>query len=171
MVSSTPGASCNSIASRANVSADVARSGSVTGAPGHGRAIGTVIMQPPATRALATPPKRDHAGNSSRLLYTLRCAEKPLAVIRRSPPQYCGKPWRYCGEDPRVAPRWVLLTCSARLVVGLVTVWRVADLTGLLSGRTNWRREVAAPMRSFLRTEAGSSGVLAAAIVLALLWA
>src|SRR5690242_4488881 len=97
--------------------------------------------------------------------------EKPLAVIRRSPPQYCGKPSRYCGEDPRVAPRWVLLTCSARLLVGLVTVWRVADLTGLLSGRTNWRREVAAPMRSFLRTEAGSSGVLAAAIVLALLWA
>src|SRR4051794_26882193 len=60
---------------------------------------------------------------------------------------------------------------SAHLLVGLVTVWRVADLTGLLSGRTNWRREVAAPMRSFLRTEAGGSGVLAAAIVLALLWA
>ncbi|MER7245851.1 Na+/H+ antiporter NhaA [Kribbella sp. NPDC000426] len=47
----------------------------------------------------------------------------------------------------------------------------MADLTGLFSGRTNWRREVAAPLRSFLRTEAGSSGVLAAAIVLALLWA
>ncbi|MFI5696795.1 Na+/H+ antiporter NhaA [Kribbella sp. NPDC051586] len=47
----------------------------------------------------------------------------------------------------------------------------MADLSGLLSGRTNWRREVAAPLRSFLRTEAGSSGVLAAAIVLALVWA
>ncbi|WP_405063960.1 Na+/H+ antiporter NhaA [Kribbella sp. NBC_01505] len=47
----------------------------------------------------------------------------------------------------------------------------MADFPALLSGRTNWRREFAAPMRSFLRTEAGSSGVLAAAIVLALLWA
>ncbi|WP_329005372.1 Na+/H+ antiporter NhaA [Kribbella sp. NBC_00709] len=47
----------------------------------------------------------------------------------------------------------------------------MADLSGLLSGRTNWRREFAAPMRSFLRTEAGSSGVLAAAILLALVWA
>jgi Na+/H+ antiporter NhaA len=47
----------------------------------------------------------------------------------------------------------------------------MADLSGLLSGRTDWRRGFAAPMRSFLRTEAGSSGVLAAAIVLALLWA
>ncbi|MEU8223473.1 Na+/H+ antiporter NhaA [Kribbella sp. NPDC048915] len=47
----------------------------------------------------------------------------------------------------------------------------MADLSGLLSGRTDWRRGIAAPLRSFLRTEAGSSGVLAAAIVLALLWA
>ncbi|MFF1817212.1 Na+/H+ antiporter NhaA [Kribbella sp. NPDC058245] len=47
----------------------------------------------------------------------------------------------------------------------------MADFPALLSGRTNWRREFAAPMRSFLRTEAGSSGVLATAIVLALLWA
>ncbi|MET9269407.1 Na+/H+ antiporter NhaA [Kribbella sp. NPDC003557] len=47
----------------------------------------------------------------------------------------------------------------------------MADLSGLLSGRTDWRRGFAAPMRAFLRTEAGSSGVLAAAIVLALVWA
>ncbi|TDW18909.1 Na+/H+ antiporter NhaA [Kribbella kalugense] len=47
----------------------------------------------------------------------------------------------------------------------------MADFSGLLSGRTSWRREFAAPMRAFLRTEAGSSGVLAGAIVLALLWA
>ena len=47
----------------------------------------------------------------------------------------------------------------------------MADLSGLLSGRTDWRRGFAAPMRAFLRTEAGSSGVLAAAIVVALLWA
>ncbi|MFF0338390.1 Na+/H+ antiporter NhaA [Kribbella sp. NPDC004875] len=47
----------------------------------------------------------------------------------------------------------------------------MTDFSGLLSGRTNWRREFAAPMRAFLRTEAGSSGVLAASIVLALLWA
>lgn len=50
-------------------------------------------------------------------------------------------------------------------------MWLVADFSGLLSGRTNWRREFAAPLRAFLRTEAGSSGVLAGAIVLALLWA
>jgi Na+/H+ antiporter NhaA len=47
----------------------------------------------------------------------------------------------------------------------------MTDVSGLLSGRTRWRREIAAPMRAFLRTEAGSSGVLAAAIVLALVWA
>jgi Na+/H+ antiporter NhaA len=47
----------------------------------------------------------------------------------------------------------------------------MADVAGLLGGRTDWRREFAAPLRAFLRTEAGSSGVLAAAIVVALLWA
>ncbi|MFD7154043.1 Na+/H+ antiporter NhaA [Kribbella sp. NPDC059898] len=47
----------------------------------------------------------------------------------------------------------------------------MADVAGLLGGRTDWRREFAAPLRSFLRTEAGSSGVLAAAIVVALVWA
>ncbi|NUS00258.1 MAG: Na+/H+ antiporter NhaA [Kribbellaceae bacterium] len=47
----------------------------------------------------------------------------------------------------------------------------MADVAGLLGGRTDWRREFAAPLRAFLRTEAGSSGVLAAGIVLALVWA
>ena len=47
----------------------------------------------------------------------------------------------------------------------------MTDVSGLFSGRTNWRREFATPLRAFLQTEAGSSGVLAAAIVLALLWA
>jgi len=50
-------------------------------------------------------------------------------------------------------------------------VIRMTDISGLLTGRTSWRREFAAPVRAFLRTEAGSSGVLAAAIVVALLWA
>jgi Na+/H+ antiporter NhaA len=47
----------------------------------------------------------------------------------------------------------------------------MTDFPALLSGRTSWRREFAAPVRAFLRTEAGSSGVLAAAIAIALLWA
>jgi Na+/H+ antiporter NhaA len=47
----------------------------------------------------------------------------------------------------------------------------MADFSGLLSGRTSWTREFAAPIRDFLRTEAGSSGVLAAAILVALAWA
>ena len=47
----------------------------------------------------------------------------------------------------------------------------MADFSALWSGRTNWTREFAAPIRDFLRTEAGSSGVLAGAIVLALAWA
>ncbi|MFF0266797.1 Na+/H+ antiporter NhaA [Kribbella sp. NPDC004536] len=47
----------------------------------------------------------------------------------------------------------------------------MADVAGLLGGRTDWRREFAAPLRAFLRTEAGSSGVLAAGIVVALVWA
>jgi Na+/H+ antiporter NhaA len=47
----------------------------------------------------------------------------------------------------------------------------VADFSALWSGRTNWTREFAAPIRDFLRTEAGSSGVLAGAIVVALAWA
>jgi Na+/H+ antiporter NhaA len=37
--------------------------------------------------------------------------------------------------------------------------------------RTVWTRAIAAPVRAFLRTEAGSSGVLVAAIALALIWA
>jgi Na+/H+ antiporter NhaA len=47
----------------------------------------------------------------------------------------------------------------------------MSELTSRLSGRSLWTRGIATPMRAFLRTEAGSSGVLAAAIVLALLWA
>ena len=47
----------------------------------------------------------------------------------------------------------------------------MSDFTARWSGRTGWTREVAAPMRAFLTTEAGSSGVLAAAIVAALAWA
>jgi Na+/H+ antiporter NhaA len=47
----------------------------------------------------------------------------------------------------------------------------MSDFTTRWSGRTSWTREVAAPMRAFLTTEAGSSGVLAAAIVAALAWA
>jgi Na+/H+ antiporter NhaA len=47
----------------------------------------------------------------------------------------------------------------------------VSESTAQLTERSRWTREVAAPLRAFLRTEAGSSGVLAAAIVLALLWA
>jgi Na+/H+ antiporter NhaA len=38
------------------------------------------------------------------------------------------------------------------------------------SGRTAWSRNVATPLRSFLRTETGSAALLLAAAVLALLW-
>jgi Na+/H+ antiporter NhaA len=40
-----------------------------------------------------------------------------------------------------------------------------------MQGRTTWSRKVGTPLRQFLRTEAGSAGVLLAAIVVALLWA
>nr|WP_233562953.1 Na+/H+ antiporter NhaA [Micromonospora musae] len=40
-----------------------------------------------------------------------------------------------------------------------------------MSDRTIWMRSLATPLRAFLRTEAGSAGVLVAAIVAALLWA
>jgi Na+/H+ antiporter NhaA len=43
--------------------------------------------------------------------------------------------------------------------------------TAALRGRTDWSRKVARPVRDFLRTEAGSAGVLLAAIVIAMLWA
>jgi Na+/H+ antiporter NhaA len=36
--------------------------------------------------------------------------------------------------------------------------------------RTVWRRDIAAPLRAFLRTESGSAGVLVVAIVAALVW-
>ena len=44
------------------------------------------------------------------------------------------------------------------------------SLVARMSGRTRWTRDLTG-LRSFLRTEAGSAGVLVAAIVLALLWA
>ncbi|GIM94767.1 Na(+)/H(+) antiporter NhaA 2 [Paractinoplanes toevensis] len=40
-----------------------------------------------------------------------------------------------------------------------------------LQGSTAWTRRVATPLRAFLRTEAGSAGVLLAAIVVAMVWA
>ncbi|MGI8416668.1 MAG: Na+/H+ antiporter NhaA [Nakamurella sp.] len=38
-------------------------------------------------------------------------------------------------------------------------------------GRTTWSRGRSAPLRSFLRTESGSAGVLVAAVIAALIWA
>ncbi|WP_433611141.1 Na+/H+ antiporter NhaA [Dactylosporangium sp. CA-139114] len=38
-------------------------------------------------------------------------------------------------------------------------------------GKSLWRRDIAAPLRSFIATESGSAGVLVAAIVAALVWA
>jgi Na+/H+ antiporter NhaA len=43
--------------------------------------------------------------------------------------------------------------------------------TEQLRGSTAWTRRVATPLRAFLRTEAGSAGVLLGAIVIALVWA
>src|SRR4029450_10802046 len=40
-----------------------------------------------------------------------------------------------------------------------------------MQGRTMWSRSITAPLRVFLRTEAGSAGVLVGAIVVALIWA
>ncbi len=40
-----------------------------------------------------------------------------------------------------------------------------------MNGRTAWKPSLAAPLRAFVRTEAGSAGVLVAAIIAALLWA
>jgi Na+/H+ antiporter NhaA len=45
-----------------------------------------------------------------------------------------------------------------------------ASLTARMSGRTRWTRDLT-DLRSFLRTESGSAGVLVAAIVVALIWA
>src|ERR687894_456773 len=46
-----------------------------------------------------------------------------------------------------------------------------ASLTAPFSGRTAWARNLAAPVRDFLRTETGSAAVLLAAAVAALAWA
>ena len=43
--------------------------------------------------------------------------------------------------------------------------------TAPLRGSTDWSKKMARPLRDFLRTEAGSAGVLLAAIVIAMLWA
>src|SRR3954464_2956842 len=40
-----------------------------------------------------------------------------------------------------------------------------------MRGRTVWTSKVGTPLRAFLRTEAGSAGVLLAAIVVAMVWA
>ena len=42
---------------------------------------------------------------------------------------------------------------------------------GPFSGRTAWARRMETPLRTFLRTETGSAAILAAATVLALIWA
>jgi Na+/H+ antiporter NhaA len=42
---------------------------------------------------------------------------------------------------------------------------------GLLSGRTAWARNLAAPVRDYLSTETGGAAVLLAATIAALLWA
>ncbi|WP_432980682.1 Na+/H+ antiporter NhaA [Dactylosporangium sp. CA-233914] len=42
---------------------------------------------------------------------------------------------------------------------------------GDISEKSVWRRDIAAPLRSFVATEAGSAGILVAAIVAALIWA
>jgi Na+/H+ antiporter NhaA len=47
----------------------------------------------------------------------------------------------------------------------------VTDTATGMEGRTTWSRKVGTPLRRFLSTEAGSAGVLLAAIVAALLWA
>ncbi|WP_246607697.1 Na+/H+ antiporter NhaA [Paractinoplanes toevensis] len=44
-------------------------------------------------------------------------------------------------------------------------------MSDTLQGSTAWTRRVATPLRAFLRTEAGSAGVLLAAIVVAMVWA
>src|SRR6478752_253033 len=46
-----------------------------------------------------------------------------------------------------------------------------AETEGPFSGKTAWVRRMETPLRSFLRTETGSASVLAAATVLALIWA
>src|SRR6185437_7191681 len=45
------------------------------------------------------------------------------------------------------------------------------DTAGPFSGKTAWVRRMETPLRSFLRTETGSASVLAAATVVALIWA
>ncbi|WP_244875902.1 Na+/H+ antiporter NhaA [Winogradskya consettensis] len=44
-------------------------------------------------------------------------------------------------------------------------------MSNAMQGRTPWARQLGAPLRAFLRTEAGSAGVLVTAIAVALVWA
>ncbi len=46
-----------------------------------------------------------------------------------------------------------------------------SDTTGRFAGTTAWARQVAAPLRSFLETEAGSAVIVFAAAVAAIVWA
>ncbi|MFC5000550.1 Na+/H+ antiporter NhaA [Dactylosporangium cerinum] len=46
-----------------------------------------------------------------------------------------------------------------------------SSVPGILGPITTWKRDVTAPLRSFMRTESGSAGVLVTAIVAALVWA
>src|SRR5215467_15184773 len=46
-----------------------------------------------------------------------------------------------------------------------------SESAGPFSGKTAWVRRMETPLRNFLRTETGSASVLAAATVLALIWA
>ena len=58
-------------------------------------------------------------------------------------------------------------TAQARERGGMSAVAALADY----GGRTAWARNLATPVRDFLRTEAGGAGVMVAATVLALAWA
>lgn len=47
----------------------------------------------------------------------------------------------------------------------------MSDSPSRMQGKTAWTRDITAPLRAFIRTEAGSAGVLVAGIVGALVWA
>jgi Na+/H+ antiporter NhaA len=47
----------------------------------------------------------------------------------------------------------------------------MTESTSSWRGRTIWARDRSAPLRSFVQTESGSSGILVAAVVLSLVWA
>src|SRR5689334_21127909 len=77
------------------------------------------------------------------------------------------------GESPAVTPGSSLCGQAGRRT-RKHTRWAVAELEATsprLRGRTSWAPDVSAPLRVFLRTESASAGLLAAAIVVALVWA